>query len=1010
MINNQLFHYFFYNSPNAFFFTRPDGSIINANNAAVNIFNYTIDELIKKGRDGLFSIDHLQDALNKRMEDGSIRMEGRGIKKEGTQFPVEIFSWLIKGEDGNTYGANLIVDISQRTEQGNHLEMIYLLSKDMIGIVQDLHFITINPAGTTILGYDEEELLSFKIEDLIHPDDLHKSKEERDKILKGQHSEFFINRYKCKDGAYKSLEWNITKKDEKVYFIARDVSTIIKEEEHYRLLESVVANSKDGVIITEPYPFDFPGPRIIFVNDTIINNTGYSREELIGSSPRMFQGRKTDRKELSKLKEALKKSEACEIEVINYKKNGEEFWVNISVFPLFDNKGSLTNFVSFQKNITNRKNIEEALANSNRINLFTSRINELILKATSKEEIYNKIPEIAVNVGEFEFVWFTKPNVETGIIETISYAGNECGYIDYIVSMMSKQDTPFGKGPTGNAFRNKKYYYSNDIINQTNMITVREEAVIRGFKSCMALPVIINDEVKYIINFYSTQLNYFNHHEIKLLENLSDNIAFAFNALYNKNKREETELNLAKLNMAIEQSSSTVVITNLTGEIEYINSAGCKLTGYNKEELIGENSRILKTGNTSKEEYEQLWNRLKAGKTWQGTFCNKKKNGELYWEAAVISPVINTAGITTNYIAVKEDITKKRAMEEEQKLLTDILRNSNAAIVISDMNDHIIFLNDIGRKIMSFSLSDDISAYTLNDFLTDKSKLIVQNIARPSLIEKDSWEGEVDVVTREGRIIPAFVISMLHRNQKGEPDLKSSTLIDITDRKRSEGELIKLNEELKSLTNHLYVVKEEERKVIAKDIHDELGQSLTLIKLDISWVLSHIDDDKSSLVKKLEQLKNTTNETVQTSRRLYNAIYPQMLDDIGLIGTIKWHSKSYLENQNIAIKIHCNIDTEKITPDHTICLTLFRVYQETFTNILRYSKANKVSIEVNIEDNNILMNIEDNGIGFEVNKVDTKLHHGLLGMRERVQALNGTILIESVLGKGTKTMVRVPLA
>ena len=214
---------------------------------------------------------------------------------------------------------------------------------------------------------------------------------------------------------------------------------------------------------------------------------------------------------------------------------------------------------------------------------------------------------------------------------------------------------------------------------------------------------------------------------------------------------------------------------------------------------------------------------------------------------------------------------------------------------------------------------------------------------------------------------------------------------------------------MKSLTNHLYHVKEEERKVIAKDIHDELGQSLTLIKLDISWVLSHLEDDKYTLVKKLEQLKNTTDETVQTSRRLYNAIYPQMLDDVGLVGTIKWHSKSYLENQKITISIHSNIDHDNAECNHTICLTLFRVYQESFTNILRYANASIVAIEVNMEDDNVLMTIEDNGVGFELDKVDTKLHHGLLGMRERVKALNGTLMIESRLGKGTRTMVRVPV-
>ena len=1009
MTNLQLFQQLFYNSPNAFFFTKPDGSIIDANKSATDIFNYSKTELIEKGRDGLFKIDHLQDSLKKRIEDGSVHIEAIGIRKDGKEFPVDIFSWFVNGADGNLYTANLIEDTTEQKEQQNHLEMMYMLSNDMIGIANNGRFLTINPAGTVILGYNEQELLALNFLDLIHPDDLQKSKEERDKVVNGQQSTFFMNRYRCKNGDYKWLEWNTTFKDGKTFFIARDVSTFIKEQEQLRLLESAIGNSKDAIVITEAEPFELPGPKILFVNDALVQNTGYSKEEIIGNTPRIFQGEKTDKKELTILKDALKKKEACEIEIINYKKNGEEFWVNVSVFPLKNDKGILTHWVSIQKNITERKKIEQDLIKSNRIIQFTSKVNELILKATNKDDIINTVPSIGVDVGGFEFVWFTKPDKETNGFKTLAYAGNEAGYTNFTQPLLSTMEVPYGNGPSGRAYRIKKYYYSNDIANDPNMLPWREEALKRGFLSVISIPVIILNEVKYIINFYNSQVNSFNPHEIKLLENLADNIAFALNALYNKNKREETELSLLTLSMAIEQSSSTVVITNTKGTIEYINDACTKLTGYKKEELIGQNSSIFKTGYTTKEEYEHLWNTLRAGNTWQGIFCNKKKNGEIYWESAVISPVINLKGTTINYVAVKEDITQKRALEEEQKLLTDILKNSNAAIVISDMTDRILFLNDAGRKLISLSPSEDVSRYTTKNFLSDKSIGVVKDFAIPSLLQYDSWEGELELISKEGKIIPAIMISMLHRNQKGEPDLKSTTILDITERKKNEAELIKLNKELKSLSNHLVTVREEERKIIAKDIHDELGQSLTLLKLDISWLLAHLDDNKESLTGKLEQIKNTTDETVKTSRRLYNSIYPQMLDDIGLISTIKWHCKSYLENQNIIIKINTNIDTDTVILNHAICLTLFRIYQESFTNILRHANAKKVEIDINEEDNTILMTIFDDGIGFEIDKVDTKLHHGLLGIRERVQALNGTILIESAIGKGTCTRVRIPI-
>ena len=885
MIEPYLFQHFFYNSPNAFFFTKSDGTIIDANKAASEIFKYSTAEIIDKGRDGLFKINNLNNVLSTRVDHESIKIEATGIRKDGTEFPVEIFSWLLN-EDNNTYVANLIVDISQKKENINHIEMLYLLSVDMIGIANNGRFLSINPAGTAILGYEQEELLALNFLELIHPDDLQKSKEEKEKVIKGEHSMYFTNRYKCKNGDYKWLEWNTFFKENKTYFVARDVTAIMKQQEHFKLLESVVNHANDGVVITKAEPYELPGPEIVFVNDATLRQTGYLREEVLGKTPRIFQGEKTDRNELNRLKESLKKLESCEIEVINYKKDGDEFWVNISVFPLTDDNGVLTHWVSVQKNVTERKNIEKELVKSNRINQFTSKVNELVLRAKTKEEILDNIPKIAVEIGGFEFVWFTKPVIETGNLKTISYAGNEAGYIEFIQTKISEQSTPFGKGPAGRAYRNKKYYYSNDIGNQLNMSHVSEEAVNRGFRSCIAIPVLIKEEVKYIINLYNTQINYFNNEEIGLLENLADNIAFALDALYNKNKREETEVSLNKLSMAIEQSSFTVVISNMSGEIEYVNTAGINLTGYSQDELIGKKSSVFKTGYTSREEYEQLWNTITNGKTWNGVFCNKKKNGELYWESAVISPVFNAEGIITNFIAVKEDISE---------------------------------------------------------------------------------------------------------------------------RKKNEAELLKLNQELQSLSSYLITVREEERKHIAKEIHDELGQTLTLLKLDISWVLSHLDFDKGILTERLQQIKKLTDETVQTSRRLYNYIYPQMIDDIGLIETIRWHSKSYLKNQHIVLDIWSNFTNDTLIKDTNTCLVLFRVYQETFTNILRYAAANKVVMEINIEDRYVIMIIKDNGVGFNVEEVDTKLHHGILGMRERVKALNGTITIESELGKGTTTNVRIPI-
>lgn len=134
-----------------------------------------------------------------------------------------------------------------------------------------------------------------------------------------------------------------------------------KREERLRLLESVVVNTSEGVIITEGQTIDPPGPRILYVNEAFTKTTGYTAEEIIGQSPRILQGSRTSRQDLDQLREALERQEELEIELINYRKDGSQFWVEMSIAPVFDDDGNCIHFIAVQRDVTNRKRAEEAL-------------------------------------------------------------------------------------------------------------------------------------------------------------------------------------------------------------------------------------------------------------------------------------------------------------------------------------------------------------------------------------------------------------------------------------------------------------------------------------------------------------------------------------------------------------------------------------------------------------------------------------------------------------------------
>ena len=141
-------------------------------------------------------------------------------------------------------------------------------------------------------------------------------------------------------------------------------------------------------------------------------------------------------------------------------------------------------------------------------------------------------------------------------------------------------------------------------------------------------------------------------------------------------ERRQAEEKLRKLSQAVEQSPALIVITDRSGDIEYVNPAFCAVTGYLAEDIMGQNPRFLKTGQTSAEAYQHLWETITGGETWQGEFCNRKKNGELIWGSACIAPVYDNHGTITHFVAIEEDISERKRQEDEKTKLEDQLQQA----------------------------------------------------------------------------------------------------------------------------------------------------------------------------------------------------------------------------------------------------------------------------------------------------------------------------------------------
>jgi len=214
-------------------------------------------------------------------------------------------------------------------------------------------------------------------------------------------------------------------------------------------------------------------------------------------------------------------------------------------------------------------------------------------------------------------------------------------------------------------------------------------------------------------------------------------------------------------------------------------------------------------------------------------------------------------------------------------------------------------------------------------------------------------------------------------------------------------------EQLRKLAAHIESVREEERKRIAREVHDVLGQALTGLKLDLAWLTARLDSGDRSVLRRARAMSRLIDSTVQTVRKITTELRPGILDQLGLFAAIEWQVDQF--QIRTGIRCHCAIKCHDLQLDSTSSIALFRVFQEVLANVARHARAARVDVTVSASDETLLMEVKDNGRGIDQKVVFSGKSLGILGMRERVHMLGGEIRIEGVSRRGTTVAVTVPL-
>jgi len=364
-------------------------------------------------------------------------------------------------------------------------------------------------------------------------------------------------------------------------------------------------------------------------------------------------------------------------------------------------------------------------------------------------------------------------------------------------------------------------------------------------------------------------------------------------------------------------------------------------------------------------------------------------------------------GLSLVIVILTINISKRKKIEEELRIseekYRDLYDNAPDMYHSVDKNGIIIECNETEAKMLGYK-KEEIIGKPITYFMTEESKK-AQAEFFPNIEKYSFIQVERDFIRKDGSVFTASLNVYVEVDEKGN-FVKTKTIgRDITYRKQIEEELRKSREALRKLSVYLQNIRENERKEIAKEIHDELGQSLTALKLSLSWIKKRVEDE--FLNKKFDETLTIVNALIKQVQNISNRLRPSLIDYLTLEDAIMWQVKEFERNTSIV----CNVDIAEhgIKLSKNVSLTLFRIFQEALTNIARHANATEVDIKMFRSEASILLIIKDNGIGISDEKIKSPESFGLMAMRERAYSINATLDIHRSYEGGTEIIISVPV-
>jgi PAS domain S-box-containing protein len=457
----------------------------------------------------------------------------------------------------------------------------------------------------------------------------------------------------------------------------------------------------------------------------------------------------------------------------------------------------------------------------------------------------------------------------------------------------------------------------------------------------------------------------------------------------------------------VEFAPDAFILTDGDGKIVRVNARTEQLFGYRRQELLGQAVELLlpqrlRDGHVQhRQGYTRDPKSLRMG---TGIACRRKDGSEFPGDIN-LSPLQTTRGQL--YMAVVRDMSERKQQEDQlleaARYARSLLESSLDPMAMIDRSGRLVDFNSATERITGLSReqlagSDAASKFTHPEELYRGFQLV--------LAQGQVLDFPMAIRHASGKVIDVLCNASLYRNAQGEVIGVFTSARDVTESRRIQQEVHTSRQHLRELAAQLETAREEERKHIAREVHDELGQVLTALRMDVSLLRLRFGALDPQLAGKVQDMKHLVDRGIQGVRNVATNLRPAALD-MGLIAALEWLCNESSSRTDIPCILRMNQDEFDL--DEARAVVVFRIVQESITNIARYAQATQINIDLAQNGDELRVTVQDDGQGFDPAQAAGKKSFGLLGMRERALALGGRLDIQSAPQQGTTIALTIPL-